>query len=174
MTHLGLQLLAVFVPALITILVMLRSKGDFARNGSLFAWSAVLSAILATPWIQPYLHTFGQPATDVLIPPLFVVLYIFFGRYVLPSIGTAFAGTYLALIFGDLVSATINAFHHTPYWQPFTWIGGALLIDGLFLLPIFGAMTIWFLKTALLRGNAVSFLFGRNQHLRTLPLRNND
>jgi hypothetical protein len=160
-----LQLLVVFLPGLVSIVALQSTQNDFARNYRLVAFGAFSSGVCAIPWVQQYLHMFGQPKTDVLIPPMFAVLYIIFGKYNYPSIASVFAGTYFTLIFGDLVSASISAYDHSPWWQPYTWIGGAKLFDGLIISPILSAIAILYLKVLLKRGYSVSFLIGRTQHL---------
>jgi uncharacterized membrane protein len=161
-----LQLFVILIPGFVSILAIQFAKNDFTRNFRLVVFSAFLSGFCATPWVQKHLHIFGQPETDVLIPPLFAVLYIIFGKYDWPSIASVFAGTYLTLIFGDLVSATISAYDYRPWWQPYTWIGGAKLFDGLVISPTISALAILYLRIILKRGRSVSFLYGRRRFLK--------
>lgn len=157
-------LLAVLLPAVTAFICFHRSKLDFSRNIGLVLLACLGSVFMALPPLQASLHIFGQPMNEVVVVPLFVALYPIFGKFDLPSPATAFCGTFISLMFADLSAAmysTLNS-EHIPWWQPYTWIGGNGIFDGLLWLPLGSAALAFFIRRALVAGYEIRFLHGRD------------
>lgn len=158
------QSLAILLPGFLTVIALALSLDDFLRNIKYLVVAGVLCAVLATPWIQPLLHVFGQPQGHLVVPPLFVVIYLVFGRFQWPRAETAFAGTYLSLLLADLVFSTFIFLDGKPAQVAYGAIGGAGYADGLLISPIAGAALTGFLHWLCKRGHFFRFMVGRTAY----------
>lgn len=157
--------IAVAIPAAISAWAVMSTWPAASVLGP-WTCSVGFTTLLAVPPLQPYLHALGQSPMNVYAPPVFVVAYLVWGRYELPSVRIAYAGTFLSLMIADFAGAWLLSQHLAPSEQPFFfYVGGAGMVDGLVLIPAGAALLVGSIKLILRRGHELSFLLGRAQYL---------
>jgi hypothetical protein len=154
-------IVAVLIPMLAVLYCLYRDFANLRINLPVFTYSSVGGAVMALPPAQSLLHFMGQPETDIVVVPLFLGLYPLIGRFNLPSYCTAYAGTFLSLLFADLIAASYSAVYQIPWWKPFLWIGGYGISDGLVLLPIGALLPVFLIRYAIKQGYSLRLFNGK-------------
>lgn len=157
---------AVAMPTAITLWAVISTWPRFRSALGPWACSVGLTTVLVVPPVQSYLHLLGQHPLNIYAMPVFVVVYLVWGQYELPSVRIAYAGTFSSLLLANFVGAWFLSQRTAPSDQPFfLFVGGTGIFDGLVLIPTGAALVIAATKLLLRRGHRVSFLLGRKQFL---------
>jgi hypothetical protein len=156
---------SVALPAVIATWSLMTTWTTARRELRLWAVSVLLTTLLTIPPIQPYLHVLGQHPANIYALPIFMIVYLVWGRYEAPSARIAFAGTFVSLLIADLAGAWHLSRPMPAAAQPFFLpVGGAGLMDGLLLIPIGATFIAVLIQQVLRRGHELSFLIGRKQY----------
>jgi hypothetical protein len=163
------SLVIVLLPLLLSLVVMVRCRSALAGNWLLFYLAVALSFVQGRPEIQDLYAQIGRSEEYLFAHavPFFVILYLIFGRFEMPSVWIAWAGTFLCLLVTD-ASFTYFQWRLGPYdiQTLLGAIGGAGWEDGL-LITSLGAGTITaFAHWQIKRGHEFVSMIGRRRYLR--------
>jgi hypothetical protein len=164
----GFFWIAVVSPALVTIWALISTWPKPATEFRRWFFSTAPTSLVAVPPVQPYLHMIKQQElANVYAVPVFLIVYLVWGRFEVPSIPIAYAGTFLSLLIADFAGAWFAA--ATTSARPFfAFVGGGGLWDGLFLIPIATGLVTAMTKKVLKNGHNLSFLIGRKMFMSAL------
>jgi hypothetical protein len=156
---------AVALPSLIASWAVISAWPAARVELRLWAYSVLLTTLVAIPPIQSYLHFLGQNPANIYAVPIFLLAYLVCGCYESPSARIAYAGTFVSLLIADLAGAWHLSRRLPSPTEPFPMaIGGAGLMDGLVLIPIGAGLLVVTIQQILRRGHELSFLLGRKKY----------
>jgi hypothetical protein len=163
----------VILPLLISILLLAQYRFALRGNGWVLAISVIFSVAQAHPAIQKFYFLLGtgNPAEQTHAAPVFIALYLVFGKFYRPSRALLYAGTFLCLLATDLVDAYLRWTVAPPSW-PFGLylgsIGGAGWMDGLLHLPLLAVGLALLVQWEMNRGATFKWML-RRQNTDSLP-----
>lgn len=169
------SLVVAFIPTVLSAALLIHYRRELQGNWIVFLLSVVLSIAQGRPEIQNVYAAYGRTEAGLFAHgmPFFVVIYLFFGRFDLPSIPLTWAGTYIGLLVTDLA---FNYFQWRlgPYDLPIllSGIGGGGWLDGLVVLPIAAVGVTLFARRELMRGHVFWSMVGRRRFMaarQTIP-----
>jgi len=161
------SIFVVIIPSLIAAVVLVSKRNAVRDNGQVFLISIALSALQGRPEIQSVyaIAGYGQELTAHGLP-IFLVLYLVFGRFAAPSAFVAWSGTFISLMVTDLAfSYFLWASGSNELEYLLSGIGGGRWHDGLVVLPISAAAVIAFVRYRLAHGDSFGFMMGQRLHL---------
>ena len=154
--------------SLISIFVLIKQRHELHVNWLIFTLSAALSLVQGRPEIQAVYLEVGRAGPGLVAHalPLFVIIYLVFGRFDLPSVPLTWAGTYSCLMVTDL-SFNYFQWRKGEYELAFlmSGIGGAGWMDGLVILPFAAAATTLYARWGIRRGHDFKLMIGRRSFL---------
>ena len=162
------SLVIAVIPAGLSFAILIRYRNALRGNWLIFWLAFSLSVVQGRPEIQEVYAAHGRSVGGLFAhaAPFFAILYLFFGRFDLPSVPLAWAGTYICMMVTDL---SFNYFQ----WRIGTYdlpllasgIGGAGWLDGLVWLPMGAAAITLFVRWELRRGNVFWSMVGRRRYM---------
>jgi hypothetical protein len=161
------SLVIAVIPAILSFALLIRYRCALHGNWLIFCLAFSLSVVQGRPEIQDIYAAHGRTAEGLFAHaiPFFPIAYLFFGRFDLPSVPVAWAGTYICLLITDL---SFNYFQWRigPYDLPLllSGIGGGGWLDGLVWLPVGAAAITAFARYRLKRGYAFQSMVGRKSY----------
>ncbi len=162
------SLFVALLPSTVAVAILIRYRSEIRENWLIFLLAIAFSFVQGRPEIQGIYALHGRSFEGVFAhaAPFFIILYIFFGRFLLPSVPLAWAGTYICLMVTD-ISANYFQWRIGPYDLPvlLSGIGGAGWLDGLIWLPIGAAAITAFARYRLIRGHTFKSMVGRKIYM---------
>jgi hypothetical protein len=164
------SIFAAILPFLASVVILYRNREDLNENWIVFGLAIALSFVQGRPEIQQLYATVGATHEGLFAhgAPFFIILYLIFGRFELPSVTLAWAGSYFCLMVTDL---SFNYFQWRigPYDLPLllSGIGGAGWADGLVITPLGAAAITAFARSKLQQGHTFRSMLGRQRYLIT-------
>lgn len=163
------SIVIVLIPSLVSCALLVLYRGELRGNWRLLGVVITLSLVQGRPEIQEVYAEFGRSAPGLYAHglPFFVILYLIFGRFNLPSVQIAWSGTYLGLMVTDLAFNCFQWLSADYEWQLLlSGIGGAGWFDGLIWLPLGAAAITAFVRYQLERGYIFQSMVGRKRFLK--------